>query len=225
MAEYFEIVFRSQVEYAPVGGRSVFCDDDDGVPVGPAPKKPVRMITNSTALEELAEDMLGQDAVGLDVETTLSCEPDLCLAQFALPEYDAVIDPFELDTLEPLREILERVRPVKIIHNAPFERSVLGRLGFRIDGVYDTLSVSRSLRGRRVEGGNSLGAVCRRELGIGLNKILQRSDWARRPLSREQLKYAAMDAEVLLELYSRFRVEAGERGSRVGRADRTDRSD
>ena len=211
MSGYLEIVFTSEIEYASLSHRLILCEDDDWTPVGPAPRKPVRMITNRTALEGLAEAMAAEEAVGLDGETTLPYEPDLCLAQFALAGYDAVIDPFELDSLEPLREVLEASRPVKIIHNAPFERSVLGRLGFRINGVYDTLSASRRLRGRRIEGGNGLGAVCRRELGIGLNKILQRSDWSRRPLSREQLKYAAMDAEVLLELYVRFRTEAGER--------------
>ena len=213
MPEYLEIVFHSEIEYASLSDRLILCDDDDWTPVGPAPQKPVRMITNRTALEGLAEAMAAEEAVGLDVETTLSYAPDLCLAQFALGAYDAVIDPFELESLEPLREVLEASRPVKIIHNAPFERSVLGRLGFRINGVYDTLSASRRLRGRRIEGGNGLGAVCRRELGIGLNKILQRSDWTRRPLSREQLKYAAMDAEVLLKLYARFRAETRERES------------
>jgi ribonuclease D len=49
-----------------------------------------------------------------------------------------------------------------------------------------------------------LGTVCERELGIGLDKSSQTSDWARHPLSTEQLRYAALDAEVLLALHDCF---------------------
>ena len=209
MPEYLEIVFDSDFSLVRIAGSFAFAHEAEWIPVGPAPKKPVRMILGQKALESVAGELLREEAVGLDVETTLTVDSSLCLMQFSLSAYNAVIDPFETASLEPLREVLESRRPIKIIHNAPFERGVLGRYGFSINGVYDTLSVSRSLRGRRLGGGHNLGAVCRRELGIGLNKVLQRSDWARRPLSREQLKYAAMDAEVLLDLYRLFRGEAG----------------
>ncbi len=91
-----------------------------------------------------------------------------------------------------------------IIHNASFERSILGPLGCRITAVFDTLRASRLLRGYRIPGGHSLGSVCRRELEIELDKRYQTSDWTRRPLSTAQLNYAAMDAEVLIDLYAVF---------------------
>ena len=53
-------------------------------------------------------------------------------------------------------------------------------------------------------GGHSLKSVCERELGILLDKSEQVSDWSRRPLSERQVAYAALDAEVLLQLYARF---------------------
>ena len=46
--------------------------------------------------------------------------------------------------------------------------------------------------------------VCERELGISLDKSSQTSNWSRRPLDADQLRYAALDAEVLLVLYDRF---------------------
>ena len=46
--------------------------------------------------------------------------------------------------------------------------------------------------------------VCERELGLILDKSEQTSNWAQRPLSAEQLRYAALDAEVLLVLYERL---------------------
>ena len=46
--------------------------------------------------------------------------------------------------------------------------------------------------------------VCERELGIVLDKASQTSNWSRRPLDADQLRYAALDAEVLLALHGRF---------------------
>jgi ribonuclease D len=46
--------------------------------------------------------------------------------------------------------------------------------------------------------------VCERELGVSLDKGEQTSDWGRRPLDAEQIRYAALDAEVLLGLFDRL---------------------
>lgn len=90
--------------------------------------------------------------------------------------------------------------PVKVIHHALFERRVLATVGLQLDGVVDTLDLSRQVRGVDVLGGHSLEMVCERELGLRLDKREQASSWSRRPLSEEQLRYAALDAEVLLSL-------------------------
>jgi DNA polymerase I len=49
--------------------------------------------------------------------------------------------------------------------------------------------------------GHKLEDCVQRELGRGLNKDQQRSDWSAPELSREQLRYAAEDVRVLLPLY------------------------
>jgi len=92
---------------------------------------------------------------------------------------------------------------VKVVHNAVFEKAVLGEIGFVIENVYDTLVESRRRFGQ-VGGGHALRAVARRELDRPLDKRNQTSDWTRRPLSADQEAYAAMDVEVLVDLYARF---------------------
>jgi ribonuclease D len=93
---------------------------------------------------------------------------------------------------------------MKVIHNARFERRVLAAAGIALEGVFDTLEMSRRVRGPDALGGHSLAMVCERELGVVLDKTAQTSNWSRRPLDAEQLLYAALDAEVLLSLYARF---------------------
>ncbi len=92
---------------------------------------------------------------------------------------------------------------VKVIHNASFERSVLQRSNIVIANVFDTLAASRRIRGKQV-GGHSLAAVCHRELDRSLDKTQQTSDWTRRPLTGAQVNYAALDVEVLVELFAKF---------------------
>ncbi len=166
-------------------------------------RRPVRLVSTRAGLEDLCRELVREEVIALDVETTLDWGT-LCLAQVATGDFNAVIDVFELDDLSPLFLVLEDPEVGVLIHNAPFERRVLGKLGCRITSVFDTLAASRRIRGRRVPGGHSLGAVCRRELGIELDKSYQTADWTRRPLTPGQLNYAALDAEVLIDLYRLF---------------------
>jgi ribonuclease D len=125
----------------------------------------------------------------------------LCLVQLATPAQVYIVDPLELRDLRALAEILEAVKPIKLIHNASFERGVFRKLGVTIRGAVDTVQLSRKRIGARAKGGHSLAAVCRRELNIRLDKTCQTSDWTRRPLTPAQYAYAALDAEVLHYIY------------------------
>lgn len=156
-----------------------------------------------TELPAVADRLLHQEAIGLDVETTFPRQR-LCTVQIASPSDLGIIDALAVDLL-PLAPVFSGRSPIKIIHNASFERRVLGEHGLELAGVFDTLKASRTKRGRRAKGGHRLDAVCRRELGINIDKEEQRSDWSRRPLSARQLRYAA----VMLELFEQLRTRNG----------------
>ena len=174
---------------------------DDGRTAYPRPTLPVRWVRDDAGLAAACAALRSESAVGLDVETTLGTNR-LCLVQIAGAGAVTLIDPFEVTDFAPLAELVADGSVTKIIHHADFEREVLGGLGMRIEGVYDTLVASRERHGREVEGGHSLKAVCRRELGMELDKAMQTSDWTLRPLTERQVAYAAVDAEVLLGLAS-----------------------
>jgi len=169
----------------------------------PTPGRSVRWIDTGAALEGVIDELLAEQVVGLDVETTLK-EHDLCLVQLSGARFTALIDPLAISDLAPLKRLLSSTQVVKAIHNASFERRVLGAVGLPLEGVFDTLSASRALRGYRVLGGHTLEAVCARELEVLLDKSEQLSDWQWRPLTARQRAYAARDAEVLLGLYRVF---------------------
>ena len=168
-----------------------------------APRNEVQWVDTPAGLRAVSEELTAADLVGLDVETALDFGT-LCLIQIATAERTYLIDPFAVGDLKPLVDVLNGSRPIKVIHNARFERRVLAAVGIALDGVVDTLEASRRARGRDALGGHSLAMVCERELGIVLDKSSQTSNWSRRPLDSDQLRYAALDAEILLELHKRL---------------------
>jgi ATP-dependent Lhr-like helicase len=170
---------------------------------GYRPQMPVTFVDDDAGVQAVCAELAAEDVVGLDVETTLDTHA-LCLVQFATASRNVIIDPLALASLEPLRAVLENPATLKVIHNASFERGVFARHGLGVVNVFDTLWVSRAVRGKDAPGGHSLAAVCGRELGITLDKAEQTSNWARRPLSSEQIAYAAVDVEVLCMLHGRF---------------------
>ncbi|MCY1013405.1 ribonuclease D [Nannocystis pusilla] len=148
-------------------------------------------------------DALRRETVlGFDVETTMYTRV-LCLMQIACADAVYLVDALAVTDLAPIAPILNDPTIIKVIHNATFERNTLRRYDLELDGVVDTLVVSRRLRGKNV-GRHTLKDVCARELGLELDKTDQTSDWSQRPLSASQRAYAALDAEVLLHLHAHF---------------------
>ncbi len=169
------------------------------------PKNHVHWVDTPAALRVVVDELRAVDVVGLDVETTLDFGT-LSLLQIATRSRTFLIDPLAISDLTPIIDLLGGATPIKVIHNARFERRVLAAVGISLNAVFDTLEASRRARGTDALGGHSLAMVCERELGIVLDKSSQMSNWSRRPLDAEQLRYAALDAEVLLALYERLAV-------------------
>ena len=57
---------------------------------------------------------------------------------------------------------------------------------------------------------NSLAFMTEKLLGKKISKFEQRSNWNRRPLKRTQMHYAALDAQICLELFENL-VQGGEK--------------
>ncbi|XP_022723217.1 exonuclease mut-7 homolog isoform X2 [Durio zibethinus] len=58
----------------------------------------------------------------------------------------------------------------------------------------------------------SLSAICKEVLGFSLCKELQCSDWSHRPLTEEQIRYAATDAHCLLGIFKVFQAKVVKEG-------------
>jgi ribonuclease D len=59
--------------------------------------------------------------------------------------------------------------------------------------------------------GLGLSALVEAKFGVRMSKAHQRSDWGRRPLTREQLVYASLDTQFLLAIAEEFKAELAEK--------------
>jgi ribonuclease D len=162
-----------------------------------------------------------QPIIGLDTETFWDWgarQNHLSLLQLAAPTGEIVVIDALTASVEAARPLIENPAAMMAAHNARFDDGVLRGAGFAAAGLVDTLRLARrTLRLRSF----SLASVSEHLFGLSLDKTYQQSDWRRRPLSREQLDYAALDAKAALRVYQELaaRLEsAGELDSELSRA-------
>ncbi|APZ44488.1 ribonuclease D [Acidihalobacter ferrooxydans] len=123
----------------------------------------------------------------------------LCLIQVATPDLVACIDPLTLPDLEPLRDILMATGTLKVLHAAHQDLEILYQLfGTVPQPVFDT-QIAAALLGTGEQIG--YGRLVADRLGIELDKGHARTDWTKRPLDPEQIRYAADDVRYLGEIF------------------------
>lgn len=118
----------------------------------------------------------------------------------------ALIDPIAVDDLTCLQQASEGVE--WILHAATQDLPCLAEVGLRPTRLFDTELAGRLLGRDRV----SLAALVDSELGEHLEKGHGAADWSARPLTTEQLRYAALDVEWLIELRDCLAVALSEAG-------------
>lgn len=138
--------------------------------------------------------------------------PKLCLVQIASLDACALIDPLAVDDLEPLWAFLSARSRLKVLHAARQDLEVLAVRAphaLPLSPIFDT-QIAAALLGQSAQIG--YGALVSLRLGVSLAKGHTRTDWTRRPLSTDQLEYAADDVRYLAQLYTNLRGELEQEG-------------
>ncbi len=157
----------------------------------------------------------GDGALALDTEFVRerTYYPKLCLIQAAAAGDVALIDALAIadgGALGPL--LTDRLRP-KLLHAARQDiEALLPVTGVPFAPVFDTQQAA-ALLGFPAQVGYA--ELVRQLLGIELAKGHARTDWARRPLSAEQLAYAADDVRYLPALAESLEQKLAAAGRRA----------
>jgi ribonuclease D len=172
-------------------------------------------ITTTAELAAFCDKIKGQPFVAVDTEFMRETTywPKLCLIQAAAPSAEATIDPMAegLD-LEPFLAIMRDASILKVFHAARQDVEIFNNLQAMPRPLFDT-----QVAGMAAGFGEQIAydALVRQMLKIELDKSSRFTDWARRPLSDNQLTYALADVTYLAKLFPMLRDRL-EREGRLG---------
>jgi ribonuclease D len=153
----------------------------------------------------------GRFALDLEFLWERTYRPLPCLAQIAVGERIAIVDPLAGGPLEPVAELVADPDVATVMH-APSADLTLLALHFdvRPAALVDVQTVAGFVG---LGASQSLATLLERALRIRLDKTESYSDWSRRPLTDAQLEYAADDVRYLLPLADALE----DRARRLGR--------
>jgi ribonuclease D len=157
-------------------------------------------IDSGDAVPPLARTLAANASIGLDTEflRERTFFPQLCLLQMAAGGGVWCIDTLRQGTLEPLLETLTSAAIRKVIHSARQDlEAVYLRLRRVISPVFDT-QIAAGCLGLKPQIGYA--ELVKTLLDVSLSKGQTRTDWSKRPLSPQQLEYAADDVLYLCEI-------------------------
>jgi ribonuclease D len=172
-------------------------------------------IDTPEALTDYCDRIANADALAIDTEfvRTKTLVPQLGLIQVYDGEHLGLIDPVALDDLSVFNEILVDPSIIKVLHSCSED---LDALWFNLK-VTPTPLFDSQFAANLLDMGQTLGYanLVEQMLNVHVDKGESRTDWIARPLSAEQLKYAAADVFYLLPVYRQL----AEKVEKMGQTD------
>jgi ribonuclease D len=175
-------------------------------------KKTWILVNTPAKLAKAEKSIRSAPVIALDTEydSFRYFREKLCLLQIQTGERTWLIDPLAegLD-LSFLGDVLIDPDILKIFHAGDNDIRILKRdYAFAFRNIFDTHRAASLLGFRQL----ALSTLLSTHLGVTLEKKMQRSRWDIRPLSEEQLDYAALDTAHLPDLYRKLDTELHEKG-------------
>jgi len=168
-----------------------------------------RYVNTESQLEDVIAALADQSAYALDTEfhREKTYFPKLALVQLAWRDDLVLVDPLAVD-LSPFRSVLESASTA-VIHAADQDLEVLLlACGVLPTVLFDT-QIAAGFIGMSTP---SLATLYERFLGVRVGKGDRLTDWLQRPLTDDQLNYAATDVVHLLEIHAMLTEDLVGRG-------------
>ena len=174
-------------------------------------KKTWTFVNTPAKLAKAEKSIRAAPVIALDTEydSFRYFRDKLCLLQVQTGERTWLIDPLAALDLSFIGDVLIDPDVLKIFHAGDNDIRILKRdYAFAFRNIFDTHRAASLLGFRQL----ALSTLLETHLGVILKKKMQRSRWDIRPLSEEQLDYAALDTAHLPDLYRKLDAELHEKG-------------
>lgn len=168
------------------------------------------MFTIIDSIDDLAflnEELLSKPYLGVDTEFRRTTKDNMRLALLQVNDGEEIylIDTIAISDPKENASFLHSKSVIKIFHSCKEDlEAVYSWTNEVMENIFDTQIANAFL-----DSNYSIGyqGLVEKMLGITLDKKETRSNWIRRPLSDAQLKYAALDVEYLIHLYTEQKEE------------------
>ena len=165
------------------------------------PRLPVSKVFDADSIRVLVDDLVQQSTIGLDAERAsgFRYSQNAYLIQIATVSRIYLLDPVSEQLPQSwAQEVASAMRvPAWILHSATQDLPCLAELGIKPTRVIDTELAARFLGVERF----GLASLAEQFLNLELAKEHSAADWSQRPLSDSMLNYAALDVDILFELW------------------------
>ena len=173
-----------------------------------------RLVTTDAEFADALHACASSDAVAVDTEfvRTNTYYPALGLLQLSDGATCWLVDPLAVD-VRAAADLFANRGVTKVLHACSEDLEVFAHsVGVLPEPLYDT-QVAAAILGD----GFSLSyqALIKNEMDLLLAKDQTRSDWLARPLTKQQLQYAAQDVFYLVQAWAQQKTRLGERGEWV----------
>jgi len=165
---------------------------------------PEYIVTDPDGLRICCDDVAASPHIGFDTEFVgeQTYTPDLCLIQVATPSALYVLDPFDCGPLDEFWSLIADPARVVVVHAGREEvRICNGAIGRPPGNLFD-VQIAAGLLGLGYPLG--YGPLVQTVLRKRLSKGATLTDWRKRPLSQEQIRYAFDDVRDLLAVWKRL---------------------
>ena len=162
----------------------------------------IQYIDRPDQLPSLCEQISREPWIALDTEflREKTYYPKFCLLQIAAPGWVACVDPLAIADLGPLFAAIYNPAIIKVLHSCRQDLEIFYQITGRIPfPVFDT-QIAAPLLGFQENPGYAM--LVSSFLNINLSKAHTRTDWSARPLSEDQIEYAADDVIYLCKIYT-----------------------
>ena len=150
---------------------------------------------------ELCEHIREAGLVAFDTEfvSDAGYRSELGLLQFATRERCAAVDPLVIPSLGAWWDLMSDDSTTVVVHGGQAEVRFCIQQSGRIPQRLVDIQIAEGLRCRSDP--LSYNSIVERVLGVDIHSNQTRSDWLRRPLTREQLTYALDDVSHVLNIW------------------------
>ncbi|MDD5215484.1 MAG: ribonuclease D [Methylococcales bacterium] len=166
--------------------------------------KHIEYINKPEQLDDLCQRIENAPWIAVDTEflREKTYYPKFCLLQLATPEWVACIDPLAIKDLSKLFDAIYNPNVTKVFHSCRQDLEIFYQLTGKLPSpIFDT-QIAAPLLGFTESVGYAM--LVSSFLNINLEKTHTRADWSARPLSADEIQYAADDVIYLCEIYQKM---------------------